>query len=545
VDPGGEPYIVQGDITVPSGAFLTIQAGTIVQFASTDGQASGLDAARVEVIIKGTFTVSGTAASPVQFKAQNGSAAATWYGLEIDALATSASITGAQIQHAVNGIYSNAPGSVLTTASTTIDTCTNGAYITDGTPTLDGLFESGSSVGFYFTGKGGGTLSNCTARGNSSDGIYVNASTGNIVVNVTNCSLHQNGSDGIEVYSQSGIYSATANIKNTHATQNASRGVYRNSSAGIVAVTTTYSNVWGNPTNYSGTAGGTGTFSANPLYVSNTNLRLTSNSPSRFSGDNGLDMGPLPYVNDPTPGLYGTLWVNTTLGIAGSPYTIGGDLTVGAGATLTIDPGVTLNFATTDIMAAYNDTSRSELNVSGVLLANGTAGSPITFTGVGAGASAWYGITFNAAATGSSLTNAIINETVNGVWTQSTGTNTLDHINVSTTTNGFYITDGSPTLSNCFVSAGSVGFYVTGKGTPTLSKCIARGNTSDGVYVNSSTGNIVVTMDGCSLHQNGSDGIEVYSQSGIYSATPTSRTPTRRRTPPAASTATPAPASSP
>src|SRR6266581_3908342 len=32
--PAGNPYVVQGDITVPSGAFLTIQAGTIVQLAS-------------------------------------------------------------------------------------------------------------------------------------------------------------------------------------------------------------------------------------------------------------------------------------------------------------------------------------------------------------------------------------------------------------------------------------------------------------------------------------------------------------------------------
>jgi len=32
--PAGSPYVIQGDITVPSGAFLTIEAGTVVQFAS-------------------------------------------------------------------------------------------------------------------------------------------------------------------------------------------------------------------------------------------------------------------------------------------------------------------------------------------------------------------------------------------------------------------------------------------------------------------------------------------------------------------------------
>jgi hypothetical protein len=48
--PAGSPYIVQGDVTVPVGAFLTVDAGTTIQFASTDGQAAGLDTNRVELI---------------------------------------------------------------------------------------------------------------------------------------------------------------------------------------------------------------------------------------------------------------------------------------------------------------------------------------------------------------------------------------------------------------------------------------------------------------------------------------------------------------
>ena len=83
--PAGSPYIVQGDITIPAGAFLTIQAGTTVQFASTDGQAAGLDTSRVELTVKGTLNVNGTAASPVMFQAQNGSTSGIWYGIIIDA----------------------------------------------------------------------------------------------------------------------------------------------------------------------------------------------------------------------------------------------------------------------------------------------------------------------------------------------------------------------------------------------------------------------------------------------------------------------------
>src|SRR5438067_3546177 len=72
----GSPYVVQGDIIVPSGAFLTIEAGTLVQFASTDAQASGIDPARIELTVKGAFTVNGTAADPVIFQAKAGTAPA-------------------------------------------------------------------------------------------------------------------------------------------------------------------------------------------------------------------------------------------------------------------------------------------------------------------------------------------------------------------------------------------------------------------------------------------------------------------------------------
>src|SRR5438094_383611 len=57
----GSPYVVQGDVTVPAGAFLDIQAGTEVQFESTDGLASGTDPARIELTVNGSLTVDGTA----------------------------------------------------------------------------------------------------------------------------------------------------------------------------------------------------------------------------------------------------------------------------------------------------------------------------------------------------------------------------------------------------------------------------------------------------------------------------------------------------
>ena len=57
----GSPYTVQGDIIVPAGAFLTIESGVEVRFATTDALAANTDTARVELIVRGTFTEIGRA----------------------------------------------------------------------------------------------------------------------------------------------------------------------------------------------------------------------------------------------------------------------------------------------------------------------------------------------------------------------------------------------------------------------------------------------------------------------------------------------------
>jgi FlgD Ig-like domain len=148
--PAGSPYIVQGDVTILSGATLTMQAGTEVQFASTDALGGGHYPTKIEFIVRGTLSINGTAASPVTLHAQSGADPATWIGLVVETTAASVTLTHMILSHASAGvIVSTALPNVTSLGDVTL--VANGRDITSPlngvAVAMSGRIEAGGFIG--------------------------------------------------------------------------------------------------------------------------------------------------------------------------------------------------------------------------------------------------------------------------------------------------------------------------------------------------------------------------------------------------------------
>lgn len=107
------------------------------------------------------------------------------------------------------------------------------------------------------------------------------------------------------------------------------------------------------------------------------------------------------FVAAPTPALGGILATNTTLSNTSAPYAVGDDLVVPAGVTLTINPGVVLEFL-----------EGRNLRVLGTLLVQGVGGQEVIFRG--RNGVRWGGVSFEEPVTSSSLAYLVVRNATRG-----------------------------------------------------------------------------------------------------------------------------------
>lgn len=154
-------------------------------------------------------------------------------------------------------------------------------------------------------------------------------------------------------------------------------------------------------------------------------------------------------TNIPGGNVSGT-WV-----VSGSPYLIEGEITVPSDSTLTIEPGVEVNFQ-----------GHYKLIVNGFLEAIGTESDSILFTT--ADTNGWHGIRFLDAPDSSHLSFCIIKH------------GHASGVSPDTRGGGIYCDNSNPQISHCTITENWAcddggGIYCTAS-SPTISWCTITGN---------------------------------------------------------------------
>jgi hypothetical protein len=286
--PAGNPYLVNGDVTIAAGATLTIQAGVNVVIAATDAAAAGLDSGRVEFIVNGSLVVNGTPLQRVTFAPAAGGIG-TWAGIRASANAVNVSLTNAAIGGAAVGFSSyQTVGATSITRVHVYDMAVGGIFVQDSRPAIAATMvtaPAGQEVefGIRVLGSGGPTITNSVITGvRTAVDLKPSFAT---TVSVLNCTidLTAGGGRGVVVQPQTGA-GITANVVNSVIY---SQGATADGIVVVANPATTvnlrHNNVYVT-TPYIGTAAGLGSLSVEPGFVAALDYRLVPSSPMLDAG---------------------------------------------------------------------------------------------------------------------------------------------------------------------------------------------------------------------------------------------------------------------
>lgn len=291
----GNPYIVEGDITIPSGTTLTIEAGVTVQLPTGDMQASGLSPTQTEITVDGTLIVAGTAAAPVTFA---GASANAWYGVVVGATAASVQLEHAVITNPYVGITYGGSGNVMSGFGVDIESPTQtGLTVVGGSPSFDGLIVRGiagttqGGVAQAYEGTSL-TLTNCLITDVEYGASAASAADAPGALSLTNCTIDR-ADNGVSISDY-----VTVTVVNSLIT-NGSLGFNVAVDALGDDITVAYTDAWNNSMgDLLGVACGSGCLSANPQYVSASDHHLQATSVAIDAGTTGpaddLDGNPRP-----------------------------------------------------------------------------------------------------------------------------------------------------------------------------------------------------------------------------------------------------------
>lgn len=252
------PYYVHGQVELDSVVRLAIEPGTLIKFMPNANDSS-------EFVVFGELIAHGTKETPIVFTSLKESRNGEWQGIYFDENIPITTLKFCEIRYANNGIDCRSSELIIENCKI-YHSFDMGFYALDCSPKIQRTIIWGSKGGDF------------------SDGIYLkNALASTVIENVT---IHGNDRAGIA------CFSSNPQIRNS---------IISNNTIGIhsqdgIPPKITYSDVWQNAADYSGTsAAGTGCISKNPVFANPDigDFRLSENSPCIDAGD------PDPEFNDP------------------------------------------------------------------------------------------------------------------------------------------------------------------------------------------------------------------------------------------------------
>jgi len=420
------PHVVIANVTVSSGATLTLEPGVEVRF----------DANRT-LTIQGTLNATGTLAQGILFTRNT---ASNWSSITFSSMGTG-SMSYCTIENATYGIYKTS-GTHLGLDHSVVQDCNYGMYLSTGTVDLSSVTASGNSsygllaIGFQPTLLDG----NCVFDGNATgfsirDVAATTLTTPMAIRNSSTAGLNLDGCDNVTIDSL------------ILESNDATNGAIHLQDCGEVTLGA------GN------TIGGAGVENSWAVTLG-AGSYLSAGSVVPTSGNVNNDIRAAGGASART-GTWRTF--------AGLDYVVTANFTVSAGGELVIEPGVTVRL----------DANRT-MSFAGQLTAQGAAGNEVRF--VPNSATNWSSLSFNSSG-GGTLEHCLIENATYGIYANSSGAIDLDHVVSTGCTYGMYGTIAATvTVTDCRYEANSRGIHLDG---PDLSLGSTHfvGNTHTGLYM--------------------------------------------------------------